>query len=622
MMTVGVNVDDKDLLRVFTCGSVDDGKSTLIGRLLYESQLVYDDTLVQLTEDSKKHGTQGSDIDFALLVDGLLAEREQGITIDVAYRYFSSQKRSFILADTPGHEQYTRNMVTGASSADVALILVDASKGILTQTKRHSYLIRLLGVRQAILVINKIDLVDYDEETFVTLCDAFQTYADEIGLKETTYIPVSALRGDNLTSKSARMPWYDGPTLMSCLESIPLDSEVYEQHFRMSVQYIIRPNSEFRGVAGTVASGRLSKEDAVVVLPSGALTHVERIFCGETELQEAVAGQSVVVTFHEDVDVSRGDLLSAPEKLPQVAEHFRATIVWMSNEVMLPGRTYLIKIGSRTSTVSFEAPRYEVNVNTLEHLAARTLSLNAIGVCNATLSTPSPLERYAEVPEGGSFIVIDRFTKDTVGAGMVDYVLRRSDNIHWQTFEVNREARTKLFSHRSALIWFTGLSGAGKSTIANLLEKKLFARGMHTYILDGDNVRSGLNKDLGFTEADRVENIRRVAEVAKLMVDAGLVVLASFISPFRSERELARNLQKEGDFIEVYVDVPLAVAESRDPKGLYRKARAGELPNFTGIDSPYEPPESPEIHIQNSQGDPEEAVEIIMRALELKGIIS
>ena len=611
---------ERDLLRVFTCGSVDDGKSTLIGRLLYDSQLVYDDTLAQLSEDSKRHGTQGSEIDFALLVDGLIAEREQGITIDVAYRYFSTARRSFILADTPGHEQYTRNMVTGASSADLAVILLDASKGLVTQTKRHSYLVKLLGVRHVVLAVNKIDLVDYDEEAFNRICEEFACYAGEIGLKDVTYIPLCALRGDNLLSKSERTPWYVGPSLLSYLESVPSERSPSDSPFRMPVQYAIRPSPEFRGVAGMITSGRVFKGERLLVLPSGIEVSVKGILLGVDDVEEAIDGQSVVLTFNEEVDVSRGDLLCSYKDAPQVAEHLRATLVWMGNEDMFSGRTYLLKIGTRTVNATFEPPRYEVNVNTLEHLAARTLSLNSIGVCNATLSSPVPLERYADARAGGSFIVIDRMTMDTVGAGMVDYVLRRSDNVHWHDFEVNRDVRRQLFRHRSALVWFTGLSGSGKSTVANLLEKKLFAQGIHTYILDGDNVRSGLNKDLGFTEADRVENIRRVAEVAKLMVDAGLVVIASFISPFRSERELARDLFDSGDFIEVYLDVPLSVAENRDPKGLYKKARAGQLPNFTGIDSPYEPPERPEIHILNASVDPETTVERIMQSLIERGL--
>ncbi len=621
-MTLLDDRGEKDLLRLITCGSVDDGKSTLIGRLLYDTQLVYSDTLEQLEQDSKRHGTRGGDVDFALLVDGLAAEREQGITIDVAYRFFATKRREFIVADTPGHEQYTRNMATGASTADLALILVDATKGVLTQTKRHSFIVKLLGIKRVVLVINKLDLVGYSQEVFEAIRQAYDTFSTELSLKNVNYIPISALLGDNLTLRSENLSWYKGPTLLEYLETVLVGDDNDELPFRMPIQNVFRPNSNFRGFAGAIFQGKIKPKDSLLILPSMQRATVKEIVTADGNLSEASSGQSVVLTLEEERDISRGDLLVATDNPPQIADRFRATLVWMSDQEMLPGRPYLLKIGTRVVPVSFESPRYEVNINTLEHLAARTLGLNSIGVCHGALGSAVALEPYTKSRELGGFIVIDRVTLETLAAGMIDFGLRRSDNIHHQDFEVTRDARARLFRHKSAVVWFTGLSGAGKSTIANLLERKLYLHGIHTYVLDGDNVRSGLNKDLGFTDADRVENIRRVAEVSKLMVDAGLLVLVSFISPFRAERELARGMLAEGDFIEVFVDLALNVAEARDPKGLYKKARAGQLPHFTGIDSPYETPESPDIHINSESLAPETAAEQIFQVLLDKGIIT
>ena len=613
--------EHKSLLRFITCGSVDDGKSTLIGRLLYESKVLYEDQLAALTTDSKKFGTQGDELDFALLLDGLTAEREQGITIDVAYRFFSTDKRNFIVADTPGHEQYTRNMVTGASTADAAVILVDARKGVLTQTRRHSYLVSLLGIRRVALAVNKLDLVGYSEETFAAIERDYRAFAAQIGIPEVACIPLSALRGDNVTAPSAKTPWYRGPTLMGYLETVAIDDVTHERPFRMPVQWVNRPNLDFRGFSGRVLGGTVSVGDRVRVLPSGKEATVARIVTRDGDLAEAGAGQSITLALDTEIDASRGDMFASATAPPGIADQFEATIVWMSEDEMLGGRPYLMKIGAKTVGVTMVAPKYKVNVNTLEHLAARTLHLNEIGVCNLNLDQPIAFDPYAENRETGGFILIDRMTNNTIGAGLIHFALRRSQNIHWQAIEVDKRAHAALKGQRPCVVWFTGLSGAGKSTIANLVEKRLHALGRHTYLLDGDNVRHGLNRDLGFTEADRVENIRRVAEVSRLMVDAGLIVLVAFISPFRAERRMARELVKSGEFCEVYVETPLPVAEQRDVKGLYAKARRGELKNFTGIDSPYEPPEHAEVRIDTTSVAPEDAAESIVARLREMGAL-
>ena len=606
----------KSLLRFITCGSVDDGKSTLIGRLLYDSKMIFEDQLAALEADSRRVGTQGQEIDFALLVDGLAAEREQGITIDVAYRFFATDRRKFIVADTPGHEQYTRNMVTGASTADLAVILIDARKGVLTQTRRHSYLAHLIGIRNLVLAVNKMDLVDYRESVFRDIVADYTAFATSIGIGDFTAIPISGYKGDNVTEHSAQMPWYDGIPLMEHLETVPLDITADQaKAFRLPVQWVSRPNLDFRGFAGLVASGRIRPGDAVRVLPSGRTSTVSRIVTLEGDLPEAVAGQSITVTLADEVDCSRGDVITAADAPAEVADRFEATLVWMSDEPLAPGRPYWLKIGTQTVSAQIEPPRHQVNVNTLEHLAARTLELNAIGVVHLSTDKPIVFEPYGNNRDLGGFILVDKFTNGTVAAGMLSFALRRSQNVHWQALEVTREARAAQKHQQPRLLWFTGLSGAGKSTIANLVEKRLHALGRHSFLLDGDNLRHGLNKDLGFTEADRVENIRRVGEVAKLMTDAGLIVLTAFISPFRAEREMVRALCPQGEFVEIFVDTPLAEAERRDVKGLYRKARAGELQNFTGIDSPYEPPENPEIRIDTTQMSAEEAAEHIVARL-------
>ncbi len=609
----------KSLLRFITCGSVDDGKSTLIGRLLYESKMLFEDQLAQLEADSKKMGTQGENLDFALLVDGLAAEREQGITIDVAYRFFATDKRKFIVADTPGHEQYTRNMVTGASTADLAILLVDARRGVQTQTRRHSYLVATLGIRRVVLAVNKLDMVDYSREVHTRIENEYREFARQIGLTDITCIPMSALRGDNITEPSANTPWYHGPTLMAHLENVPIDNApVQGEPFRLPVQWVNRPNLDFRGFAGTVSAGEIRRGDRVRALPSGRESRVAGIVGAAGACEHAMRGQAVTLTLEDEIDISRGDVLACPDDPPAVADQFEATLVWMNEDAMLPGRPYLLKLGTRTVGVTVAQPKYKVNVNTLEHLAARTLELNEIGVCNLHLDQPVAFDPYARNRELGGFIIIDRLSNNTVGAGMLHFALRRAQNVHWQAIDVDRRAHAALKHQSPRIVWFTGLSGAGKSTIANLVEKRLHALGHHTYLLDGDNVRHGLNKDLGFAEADRVENIRRVAEVARLMLDAGLIVLVSFISPFRSERDMARALAGDGDFVEVFIDTPLAVAEQRDPKGLYRKARRGELKNFTGIDSPYQPPERPEIRIDTTADTAEQAAERIVAWLREK----
>ncbi|OHT19796.1 MULTISPECIES: sulfate adenylyltransferase subunit CysN [Edaphosphingomonas] len=606
----------KSLLRFITCGSVDDGKSTLIGRLLYDSKMIFEDQLAALEADSKRVGTQGQNIDFALLVDGLAAEREQGITIDVAYRFFSTEKRKFIVADTPGHEQYTRNMVTGASTADLAVILIDARKGVLTQTRRHSYLAHLIGIKNIVLAVNKMDLIDYDQEQYEAIVEDYRVFATSIGIGDFVAMPISGFKGDNITGPSPNTPWYQGPALIEHLETVELDVTTDQaKPFRMPVQWVNRPNLDFRGFSGLVATGTVRPGDAVRVLPSGKTSTVARIVTMDGDLDEAVAGQSVTITLADEVDCSRGDVLSVADTPPQAADQFEATIVWMADEEMLPGRPYWLKLGTQTVTASIQAPKYQVNVNTMEHLAAKTLDLNAIGVANLSTDRPLVFEPYEANRDLGGFILIDKLTNATVAAGMLHFSLRRAQNVHWQALDISREAHANLKNQKPAVLWFTGLSGAGKSTIANLVEKKLHRMNRHTFLLDGDNVRHGLNKDLGFTDADRVENIRRVGEVAKLMTDAGLIVITAFISPFRQERQMVRDMMAPGEFFEVHIDTPLADAEARDVKGLYKKARSGQLANFTGIDSPYEAPANPEVRIDTTKMTPEEAADLIVEEL-------
>ena len=606
----------KTMLRFITCGSVDDGKSTLIGRLLYDSKMIFEDQLEALQADSKRVGTQGGEIDFALLVDGLAAEREQGITIDVAYRFFATEKRKFIVADTPGHEQYTRNMVTGASTADLAVILIDARKGILTQTRRHSYLAHLIGIRNIVLAVNKMDLVGYDQAVFDKIVADYAAFAQSIGISAFTPIPISGFKGDNITARSDNTPWYQGPTLMAHLESVEVDATTAAaKPFRMPVQWVNRPNLDFRGFAGLIASGSVKPGDAVRVLPSGKTSTISRIVTLDGDLDEAIAGQSVTLCFADEIDCSRGDVIAVADNPPEVSSQFEATIVWMDDEAMLPGRPYWLKIGTQSVSATVQAPKYVVNVNTMEHLAAKTLDLNAIGVAELATDKPITFEPYADNRTLGGFILIDKISNRTVAAGMLHFSLRRAQNVHWQATDIGREAHAALKNQLPRILWFTGLSGSGKSTIANEVEKRLALMNRHTFLLDGDNIRHGLNKDLGFTEADRIENIRRVGEVAKLMADAGLIVLTAFISPFRAEREMVREMLPDGEFIEIFVDTPLEVAEARDVKGLYKKARSGSLKNFTGIDSPYEAPTSPEIRVNTVEMTPEEAAEHIIRKI-------
>ena len=603
----------KSMLRFITCGSVDDGKSTLIGRLLYDSKMIFEDQLAALETDSKKVGTQGQEIDFALLVDGLAAEREQGITIDVAYRFFSTEKRKFIVADCPGHEQYTRNMVTGASTADLAVILVDARKGVLTQTRRHSYLCHLIGIRHLVLAVNKMDLIGYDQAKYEAIVADYAAFAASIGIEHFTAMPISGFKGDNITAPSANTPWYAGPTLMGHLETVEVNTAAEAAgDFRLPVQWVNRPNLDFRGFSGLIAGGTVRPGDAVRVLPSGKTSTVSRVVTLDGDLDEAVAGQSVTLCLADEIDCSRGDVLAAADAPPQVADQFEATLVWMADEPLVPGRAYWLKLASQIVSVTVSQPKCTINVNTMERLAAKTLDLNAIGIAEITTDRPIVFEPYAESSTLGGFILIDKISNATVSAGMLNFSLRRAQNVHWQALDVTREAHARLKGQDPAVLWFTGLSGSGKSTIANLVEKKLHALGKHTFLLDGDNVRHGLNKDLGFTEVDRIENIRRVGEVARLMTDAGLIVLTAFISPFRAEREMVRALLPEGEFYEIFVDTPLEEAERRDVKGLYKKARQGTLKNFTGIDSPYEAPESPEIRVDTMRESPEEAAERIV----------
>ena len=608
--------EKKSLLRFITCGSVDDGKSTLIGRLLYDSKMIFEDQLAALEADSKRVGTQGQEIDFALLVDGLAAEREQGITIDVAYRFFTTEKRKFIVADTPGHEQYTRNMVTGASTADLAVILIDARKGVLTQTRRHSFLAHLIGIKHIVLAVNKMDLVGYDKAVFERILLSYRAFASEIGITNFTAIPISGFKGDNITALSANTPWFQGPALIEHLENVEVGSAADEaKPFRMPVQWVNRPNLDFRGFSGQIAGGSIKPGDAVRVLPSGKTTTVDRIVTLDGDPGQAVAGQSVTLTLSDEVDCSRGDVIAAADAPPEAADRFEATLVWMADEAMIPGRAYWLKLATQSVSATVQAPKYEINVNTLDHLAAKTLELNGIGVVELSTDKPVVFEAYGDNRTLGGFILIDKLTNATVAAGMLHFSLRRAQNVHWQASDVDRDMRANLKNQRPALLWFTGLSGSGKSTIANLVEKKLHRMNRHSFLLDGDNVRHGLNKDLGFTEADRIENIRRVGEVAKLMTDAGLIVITAFISPFRAEREMVRSMLPEGEFVEVFIDTPLDEAERRDVKGLYKKARAGQLKNFTGIDSPYEAPEAPEIRIDTTAMTPEAAADLIVEHL-------
>jgi bifunctional enzyme CysN/CysC len=603
----------KSLLRFITCGSVDDGKSTLIGRLLYDSKMIFEDQLAALEADSRRVGTQGGDIDFALLVDGLAAEREQGITIDVAYRFFSTDKRKFIVADTPGHEQYTRNMVTGASTADLAIILVDARKGVLTQTRRHSYLVSLMGIRHVVLAVTKMDLIAWSRDIFDTIVAEYSDFAAQIGIKDFLSIPISGLKGDNIAAKSAAAPWYEGPALLHFLETVEIDDERRAAGpFRMAVQWVNRPNLDFRGFAGLVAGGRVKLGDKIRVTPSGKTSTVARIVVKGGDLDEAVAGQSVTLTLADEIDCSRGDVIAAADNPPEASDQFETTLIWMSEERALPGRPYWLKLGAKLVSAQITEIKHKINVNTLEHVAGKVLDLNEIAVCNVSLDQSIAFDAYVDNQDTGGFVLIDKMSNATVAAGLIHFALRRAQNVHWQALDVTREGRAKSMGQAPAVLWFTGLSGAGKSTIANLVDKRLHALGLHTVLLDGDNVRHGLSRDLGFSDADRVENVRRVAEVARLMSDAGLIVLVSFISPFRAEREMARALMAPGEFIEVFIDTPLRDAEARDVKGLYKKARAGQLTNFTGVDSPYETPEAPELRIDTTGTDPAAAAELIV----------
>ena len=606
----------KSLLRFITCGSVDDGKSTLIGRLLYDSKMIFEDQLAALESDSKRMGTQGQDIDFALLVDGLAAEREQGITIDVAYRFFATEKRKFIVADCPGHEQYTRNMVTGASTADLAVILIDARKGVLVQTRRHSYLVKLLGIRNIVLAVNKMDLIDYDQAKYDAIVAEYTAFARSIGINDFTAMPISGFKGDNITERSVHMPYYAGQPLIAHLETVALDNDADQaKPLRMPVQWVNRPNLDFRGFSGQIATGILRPGDSIRVLPSGKTSTISKIVTLDGELSEAVAGQSVTLCLTDEIDCSRGDVIAAADNPPEVSDQFESTIVWMAEEPLIPGRAYYLKLGTQTVSATVQSPKFTINVNNMEHMAAKTLDLNAIGVAEILTDKPIVFEPYANNHVLGGYILIDKITNATVAAGMLHFSLRRAQNVHWQATDIGREAHAALKNQKPKILWFTGLSGSGKSTIANEVEKTLNLLNRHTFLLDGDNIRHGLNKDLGFTETDRIENIRRVGEVAKLMADAGLIVLTAFISPFRAERDMVRAMMPEGEFVEIFVDTPLEVAEARDVKGLYKKARAGQLKNFTGIDSPYEPPENPDIRVNTVKMSPAEAAEHIVRQL-------
>ncbi|SOC83140.1 bifunctional enzyme CysN/CysC [Ensifer adhaerens] len=598
--------EEKSTLRFLTCGSVDDGKSTLIGRLLYDTKLLFEDQLATLASDSRKHGTNGEALDFALLMDGLEAEREQGITIDVAYRFFATDKRKFIVADTPGHEEYTRNMATGASTADLAVVLVDARRGVLTQTRRHSYIASLLGIRHVVLAVNKLDLLDYNQAVFDAIAADYRAFAAELDFETVVAIPLSARFGDNVIARSPNTPWYAGPTLLGHLETVQIAGRGVDRPFRFPIQSVVRPNQDFRGFAGQVAGGRIAVGDPVVAAKSGKTSRIARIVTKDGDLGEAVEGQAVTIVLADEIELSRGNMLVAPTDRPHVADQLQAHLVWFDSKPLIPGRSYILRTETDTVNCTVTALKHEVNVNTLARDAARALSMNGVGVCNLSLQSPIAFDAYRDNRSTGNFILIDRYSNATLGAGMIDFPLRRAENVHWQAMEVNKQARAEIKGQRPAVLWFTGLSGSGKSTIANSLEKLLHAEGRHTYMLDGDNVRHGLNRDLGFTEADRVENIRRVAEVAKLMADAGLIVIVSFISPFKAERRLARDMMEEGEFIEIFVDTPIEECARRDPKGLYKKAREGKIANFTGISSPYEPPENPELRLDTLSEEPDD----------------
>lgn len=616
--------EKKSLLRFLTCGSVDDGKSTLIGRLLYDTKLIFDDQLAALERDSQKHGTTGDDIDFALLVDGLEAEREQGITIDVAYRFFATSKRKFIVADTPGHEEYTRNMATGASTADLAVVLIDSRQGMLRQTQRHSYISSLLGIRHVVLAVNKIDLMDYRQDVFDEIVAAYSTFSKDLGFSTIQAIPMSARFGDNVTERSVNMPWYNGPTLLEHLETVPVHHEEVEKPFRMPVQLVLRPNLDFRGFAGEIASGHVSVGDRVTVARSGQSSRVKSIVTYGGDKSTAEAGEAITLVLEDQIEVSRGNMLVDPDTRPVVADQFQAHVIWFDAQPMFPGRSYIVRTETDSISSSITELKYKVDINNFAHQPAKILEMNDVGVCNFSTQMPIAFDTYSDNRVTGNFVIIDRMTNATVGAGMIDFALRRAQNVHWQALEVDKNARAAAKGQKPVVLWFTGLSGSGKSTIANALEKLLHARNWHTYLLDGDNVRHGLNRDLGFTAQDRVENIRRVAEVAKLMADAGLVVLVSFISPFREERKMARELIGDGEFIEVFVDTPIEECVKRDPKGLYKKAKAGEIDNFTGISSPYEAPDNPEIHLHTIGHDPTELAflisdELLKRDEETRG---
>ena len=612
---------NKDLLRFITCGSVDDGKSTLIGRLLHDSKMIFDDQMSTLAKDSKRHGTTGDDIDFALLVDGLEADREQGITIDVAYRFFTTPKRSFMVADTPGHEQYTRNMATGASNAQLAIILVDARKGLLVQTKRHSFICSLLGIRHVVLAVNKIDLMGFKQETFDRIVADYMTFASGLGFNTIVPIPISARYGDNITAPSENMPWYKDPALLDYLETVDIQGELPSRPFRFPVQWVNRPNLDFRGYAGTVASGQIATGDEITVAASGKTSRVDRIVTYDGAVERAEAGDAVTITLTDEIDVGRGDVLTTPTTRPEVADQFAAHVIWMDQDALVPGRSYFIRLGTNVVSATITNLKYKIDVNTRDHLAATTFELNEIGFCNIATSLPVAFDPYEENKKTGSFIIIDRYSNRTVGAGMIAFGLRRATNVSWHALTVGKVERASLKKQRPVIIWMTGLSGAGKSTIANIIDGKLFAAGHHTMLLDGDNVRHGLNRDLGFTEADRVENIRRAGEVAKLMMDSGLIVICSFISPYKSDREMVRSLVADGEFLEVFVDTPIEECVRRDPKGLYSKAKAGKIKNFTGIDAPYEAPQGPEIHLTTVGQQPEELAEQVVKALTERRIL-
>jgi len=609
------------VLRFLTCGSVDDGKSTLIGRLLYDSKLLFEDQLNILERDSKRHGTTGEDIDFALLLDGLEAEREQGITIDVAYRFFATEKRKFVVADTPGHEQYTRNMATGASTADVAVILIDARKGVLVQTLRHTYIAQMMGIRHVVLAVNKMDLADHSSARFHAIVGEYLQSAESLGFETITPIPMSARYGDNVSHKSEQMPWYTGPTLIEHLETLDIDSDLKNQPFRMPVQWVNRPNLNFRGYSGVIVSGQVRPGDAVVVAQSGVAANIERIVTADGDLDVAETGESVTLVLNHEIDISRGDVIASAEQRPDVSDQFAAEVLWMNEEELLPGRSYLLKIGTATTPATISSLKHRVDVNTYEKQPAKKLEMNGIGVCNVSTARPIAFDRYRDIRDMGAFILIDRFTNQTVGAGMIEFGLRRASNIHHHAMDVTKEQRAQLKGQKPAILWFTGLSGAGKSTVANIVERKLSQAGHHTYSLDGDNVRHGLNRDLGFTDVDRVENIRRIGEVGKLFVDAGMLVTCSFISPFKSERQMVRELVDEGEFVEVFISTPIEVCMERDPKGLYKKAKAGEIKNFTGLDSPYEAPETPEITIDTTSMSAEDAADQVIKHLRERGLL-